>query len=117
MVSDLSVGVAISDSGCASGTVTNTELVKNAMSLFAFFIALTLKRLKNAGGGFSVALMNKLKYLIQPEQRSFLLLLLPFLPFGLHVQPSWLPFQPCGLHVRLSKLLHVLRAELRVQLS
>ncbi len=86
MVSDLSVGVAMSDSGCASGTVTNTELVKNAMSLFVFFIALTLKRLK--GGGFSVALMNKLKYLIQPELRSFLLLQLPFLPFGLHVQPS-----------------------------
>ena len=49
MISVFSAGIAISDSGCASGTVTKTELVNKVIILFAFFIALTLKRLGKRG--------------------------------------------------------------------
>ena len=49
VISVFSAGIAMSDSGCAHGTVTNAEPVSNAMSVLVFFIALTLKRLEKEG--------------------------------------------------------------------
>ena len=114
VISVFSTGVAMSDSGCASGAVTRAEPVKNAMSLFVLFIALTLKRLEKIGRRFSPPPDSKELFLIQPVQRSFLLLQILFQLSGLHVLPFGLPIRPYGLRVQLSKLLRVRRAELRV---